>query len=290
MNMYNILGCLLFACFACVLLYFLNSNPKTSLTMHVSSSGHPPFDHVCLICVRPSKVWAEFLSRFMGYRVTVIVDDDRVDLTKWRKSYPTVSFVQTDEDACHEAGFVDLNHSINKIYNDTFAPVSGWEKALHHFCTKRTDCARVWFLEEDVFVFDHLTFAKLDTGYPDHDFLSPPQEPHRKGEWHWPRIRMPFRPPYRQCLLCACRLSRRMLDALRDHARRYGRLCFGEALLPTLAIHENLRVATPSELSTVVYRHDDDTVIVPIIGHVYHPVKDTRTHERLRKFEIFRLP
>jgi hypothetical protein len=72
-----------------------------------------------------------------------------------------------------------------------------------------------------------------------------------------------------------------MLSRLRAYARVNGKLCFGEALLPTLASNANLLVGTPEELQQVVFRNNGKEFKF-VHGHMYHPVKDLRVHEMLR--------
>jgi hypothetical protein len=181
-----------------------------------------------------------------------------------------IRVIQIDDAICRQAGFTDMNFiTVNKH-------VTGWEKAMHYFSGHPQE---VWVVEDDVFFYNEGTLRALDAAYPTADLVCSPLKPYEAGAWLWDRIQPQIPPPYVAAMVCAIRVSPRLLAAVAAYAAAHQQLFFLEALLPTLCAHHAFACVTPPELRTVVWRatHRDVTRT-----NVYHPVKKISTHPLLR--------
>jgi hypothetical protein len=225
---------------------------------------------LCVICFKPNTVWLDFLRTIQQYDVILIVDDNSVIY-----SDPDVKIIQIKDEDCKRDGFVDVCYTLNK-------KISGWDKALYYFST--TNYKFIWFLEDDVFVYNEKTLVDIDSKYSSSDLLtSSYSEKKQSIGWpHWNKIHIKTKPPYYKSMVCAVRMSALMLSKIKMYASTYKTLYFLEALFPTVCKSSNLVYHTPDELKTIVYRKiyrngDIDKV------NLYHPVKDLNKHIEFRK-------
>jgi hypothetical protein len=79
-------------------------------------------------------------------------------------------------------------------------------------------------------------------------------------------------------------MSKQLLQGIRWYATRYKTLFFLEALFPTITKHFALSHFNPEELTTVTYRKelDEETDVLKMKTHVFHPIKDINKHLYLR--------
>ena len=235
-------------------------------------------DGVCLITVRPDPIWLNFLTTFKHYKVHVVVDDSSFDLTEFKKTYNNLTFIQIDNDECLKVGFKNMNQTVKK-------DVTGWEKAMYYFTKHPIDY--VWVLEEDVYLYDEIALINIDKKFPDKDLLVGnfvPNSPY--NEWHFweglkPYIKIPE--PWFNAMMCATRLSKRMIGAVKKYADKYDTLYFLEALFPCECIANNLEYQIVPELYHIRYR---DKFTTYIKSNLYHPVKDISEQDRIRKSQV----
>lgn len=161
------------------------------------------------------------------------------------------------------------------------------DKALRYFCTEQNGAMydHVWFLEDDVLVPTNSTLAGLDAKYGgEADILSRQYGivTHMRTDWHWPQAILNGVPlPWANSMVCAIRLSRAMLGAVREHVESRGRLFFIEIMFLTLAIHRSLRIQAIPEMRGLIYQYQWNSAgIQP--GHLYHPVKKIEDQIALR--------
>ena len=224
---------------------------------------------VCLICYKPNDIWFDFLSTFTEYHVYVIIDDNsKVYSSKWNN----INIIQIPNEDCESNGFIETcTITIPK-------KVTGWSKALYYFSSKDYD--HTWFFEDDVFFNSEKTLLNIDTKYPNSDLLSSPYSANTPGTWHWDRITIKFPPPYYSAMICAVRMSNKLVSKIKDYSTEHSTLFFTEALFPSLCMKHNLEYSTPKELETIVYR----TVHTNIDQNkLFHPVKDISKHSYYRK-------
>ena len=244
-----------------------------------------------LICFKPNDIYLDFLNKFSNYEVYIIIDDNSVNYTAlYKTKYANLSFIQMQESLCKKYGFKNVNEiGIKK-------QISGWDKALCYFSlTESNAYNNVWFIEDDVFFYNEDTLLNIDAKYPDYDLLANCdfKPATNMNEWLWPVIKIETVGPYYAGMMCAARVSRKMLDRIRVYATTYNTLFFLEALLPTIMLSEDeedkdkdkdkeLKCGFPDELKTVVFRHKY-TYEQILKENIYHPVKNILKHEEFRK-------
>lgn len=227
--------------------------------------------------MKPTKEWLHFLSRFRAYDIYIVIDDNSIDYKSQESNYTNLHFIQVYEQDCRRAGFIDMNFVIHK-------EVSGWEKAVYYFSTINTQYESVWFMEDDVFFYDEQTLRNIDAKFLKSDLLTNSYTENLTGmtdTWHWSKIKIKVPPPYYYAMVCAARMSRRLLSKIREYALQHRTLFFLEALFPTLCKTYRLRYDTPDELRTIRYRYDY-TIRDIDTKSLYHPVKDMSTHRYFR--------
>lgn len=202
-----------------------------------------------------------------GYDIYVCADDTL-----------SGSFLQYTSRECEEAGYK------NGLLPWHMPRPSAWEKALYHFCEKDTQYEHVWFIEDDVLITSADALYKMDQQYPASDLLS---ESHivvtkYKRDWHWQLAHNIIELPWAKSMMCACRLSKRLLQVIREYVDKHKTLLYHEFMFNTLAMQHGLVVDTPDELNGITYQYKwklDE--MEP--GVLYHPVKDIGSHPLLRK-------
>jgi hypothetical protein len=230
----------------------------------------------------------EFYNSFNNYDVYMVFDDNKEDyISLIKETHPhlnNIIFIQMDEKKCHEAGIKYLN---SLLHNGTIHNTRGfgWEKGIYSFTISNTNYNHVWLLEEDVFIFDESTLVNIDEKYGDKDILCNSSYGEGKlNEWLWKYISIPFNPPYYCGMMCACRLSKKYLQIIKEYASYNKKLFFLEAFFPTLAKCSNLDVVpNPSELLTITaiskFNYDKFNKT-----DLFHPCKDVKEHTFLRHY------
>ena len=201
--------------------------------------------------------------------------------------------------------FVDLKPSLNYdfvIYIPSIQAESAGYKGTVSYCINKA-CARdkalyylkdttdlweaVWLIEEDVFIPALTTIANIDKKYKNYDLLCNANyifEKPVRNEWFWNTIvnQTPLRPPFAASMVCAIRISPRLLQIIHSYVQQFRSLFLDEVLFNTLALKNNLSVLCPPELSTIVYRRNwQKQEIQPT--HLYHPMKTLRQHILFRR-------
>jgi hypothetical protein len=175
-----------------------------------------------------------------------------------------------------EKGFLNSNTmGIKKL-------ISGWDKAFYLFGLK-ISYDYVWLLEDDVFFYDEKTIKDIDEKYPYYDLLTNCDfQEANVNTWVWSGLKINLPRPYYSGMVCASRLSNKLLKSINDYAMKNKKLFFIEALLPTITKHNNLTYFQPSELTSVVYREDWLKENVLNKENIYHPIKDLTKHYDIR--------
>jgi hypothetical protein len=100
---------------------------------------------ICLITLRPSVIWCNFLNKFSKYKIYIIVDDNEFKLYEFKNKYKNIDFIQIEDEKCKSNGYIDTNFIIKKL-------ISGWDKALYYFGVENKNHDFIWFIEDDVFL------------------------------------------------------------------------------------------------------------------------------------------
>lgn len=231
-------------------------------------------NNICLICLRPRKVWLDFFAGFKDYSVFFMIDDNSVNYADlYKNEYPSLKFIQVYNKS---PNFIDKDFP-NEI-------LTGWHKALYYFSNENLDYYNTWFMEDDVFFYDENTLKNIDIKYPNSDCLTNTATAYdaREPAWHWYKITMNYDLPWYNAMVCATRLSRTMLSKIKEYADTHGTLFFIEAMFPTLTIKNNLIHDSPSELENIYYRDEIDlTSLSPY--KLYHPMKNLDIYNELRE-------
>jgi hypothetical protein len=270
---------------------------------------------IAVLTITPSDDLLEFYSGFarLGYRVFVIIDDNNFNLdgAELKTKNASVSLIQIEDSECRSAGFFNFNAMFRKR-----SGCSAWDKALYYFCSRDLSHDNVWLIEDDVFIPHHEIILAMDRKYGNADIISADNIVNKYGVlddqdgWPWwrlvPKAILP--PPWARSMVCAVRLSRKMLTALRtfilshtDTLRftnsviaaikvagllrqksLWRKRLYIEYIFHTLALHNQLSVITAQELSGVVYRKEWN-VSKMNSGTIYHPLKDRDLHTSYRK-------
>lgn len=220
----------------------------------------------------------DFASTFTHYDVYVIVDDNSNDYSELKKQYATLNFVQVENEICSKSGM--KNTSTMTLKKD----VTGWDKALYWFAFVERKYEHIWFSEDDVFFYNEETLLQMDNKYKSEDLLCNSSfEEGKLNEWLWSYIHIEYTPPYYCGMMCICRMSRNMIECLKDYAMKHNTVFFLEALFPTIAKKNNLTcIHSPAEFSTITWqdKHDFSSFC---IQNLYHPMKMMDEHIQVRK-------
>lgn len=88
--------------------------------------------------------------------------------------------------------------------------------------------------------------------------------------------------PYGMSMICAIRISKKLLNLISNYARKNNKLFFDEYLFNTLALQNNLFINNIIELKYIDCCHIDINNINNK-EYMYHPVKNIETQVKLRK-------
>lgn len=113
---------------------------------------------ICLICKNPNDVWLYFFNEFINHDIYLIIDNNFIDITHYKHNYKNINFIQINENYCFENGYMNSNLFMYKIIN-------GWDKAIYYFSFINNNYDFVWYLEDDVFVYNEKTFDNLNNTY-----------------------------------------------------------------------------------------------------------------------------
>ena len=231
---------------------------------------------LCLVCRKPNKKWLDFLYKFKHYDIYILIDDNLSNYNGMYGSlYKTINFIQIDDKKCIEANYTDITFSFCK-------KVTSWEKSIYYFSIVNTRYENIWFIEEDVFFFDEATLLAIDNKYINSDFLcSGCDQKQSMNEWHWDRIRIHLPQPHYNAMICANRMSSRLLQAIKNYSLKNKELFFLEALFPSITKANNLIYDCPAELKSIKYRTIWDSKSVNKFN-LYHPIKDLEKHSEYR--------
>ena len=235
-------------------------------------------NNICLICLRPRKVWLDFFAAFTHYKVYFIIDDNSFDYAAVHgDEYPTLNFIQVRDDKHIHANFRDIDFT-NEI-------LMGWHKALYYFSNENLDFDNTWFIEDDVFFYNENTLLMIDDKYAETDCLSNDvtEFDGSAGVWHWYKISMKYELPWYNTMVCAVRLSRTLLQKINEYAQTHQTLFFIEAMFPTVAHKNGLICNSPGEMTHIYYRdHIELNSIKPDM--LYHPMKCVDLYPSMRQF------
>lgn len=229
---------------------------------------------LCIISKNPEKRWCVFLNAFKKYKVYIIVDNNDYDLTEYKSTYKNIVFLKIEDTKCKTNGYVNGEFSGNKVIN-------GWDKALYYFGVENKNYDFLWLLEDDVFFHNEDTLFQIDNQYKTEDLLSnvyyPNSDKNRVNPWKWDEVNIAYSEPYYSGSMYSVRASKKMITCINEYALKNKQIFYIEALFPTVAMKNSLKLVTPTELSNVeiVANYERKDVNKK---NVYHPEKELSIH------------
>ena len=240
---------------------------------------------ICIITIQPAIELIHFYSQFKNYDIFFMIDDEKISIDCHKESYPYIHFIQIEKEKCMKSGYKHSSYMQNSslIFNEIIA----WDKALFFFCShfKNHGYEKIWFFEDDVFIYNEKTVALIDDKYPQSDILCRDKNPESKPDewqWFWPAIHPAIPRPYFHSPICAVRMSKKLLDTIAQYIEENGRMFFIEAMFPSLANYYNLLYDQPPEFSKLVWRRDWQSDEIEKTDFV-HPIKDPAIQQLYRE-------
>lgn len=235
---------------------------------------------LCMICFQPNEIWCGFLNEFSNYHVFIIIDSLDYDCSDLKKKYTNLSFIQIENSKCKSSGYINTSYITREIM--------GWDKALYYFSIENKQYDFVWFLEDDVFFNNENTILKIDEQFNEDDLLSnqcSENSYEKRDEWyHWGRFHVDYPLPWYRGMMCAVRLSKKILNCIDEYANQHGTLFYLEALFPTICMKNNLLHSCPKEMEEIHWAKNFEKENI-MNTHIYHPVKDLQNHLLFRETE-----
>jgi len=235
---------------------------------------------ICFLTVRPNKLFIEFCEKLAtsDYDVYICVDDNMYEVPTHDER---IKIIKIDNKLCERHGFKSSVWWLD-------GKACSRDKAMFYFCNKKIKYEYMWFIEEDVFIPTVSTIKLMDEKYKQGDLLSASNEiknDRTLNDWcHWEQVfrQIKLPPPYASSMICAVRISDKLLNSIHNYAKKYKKLFIDETLFNTLALHDNLKVITPPELSGIYFRYDWKPHEIQTT-HLYHPIKDIGVQYAYRK-------
>lgn len=236
---------------------------------------------ICFLTVKPSKEFYSFTKTLKNkdYDVYIVIDTNGYMIPDYDGYVPIIEVTNYN---CEIRGFKNtLYYSNNKA--------CARDKALYYFSVSRIQFKHLWLIEEDVFIPNTSIIPSIDAKYPDGDLLCKDNKiisnVKQTYEWHWPKTK-PFlllQFPWACSLICAIRISPKLLGCIANYAKMYSTLFLDEALFNTIAIHNRLSIHKIDELSRLEY--DKKWNISEISDkYIYHPIKNFQDQQFLRQY------
>lgn len=196
---------------------------------------------------------------------------------------PNFKIISIDDETCRKANYINSNISDNTTHIRK-NPIA-WDKMLYYFCEVETDYDAIWVFEDDVFIPNYNTIVQLENKYKEYDLVTPNNflKSDTALDWHWKHIIPKVDPPYYFSMVCACRLSFKMLGCVKEYVKTNNELFYIEVIFNTLAMQNNLKVKDAFELKSVVWQGEwgmDEFILLP--NNVFHPKKNINDYFHLR--------
>jgi hypothetical protein len=232
----------------------------------------------------PQTTWLDFLNQFTRQYDVFVAIDNQKDYTSMQRSYSNITFIQISDQECEQHGYYNSDYY--------FRPVVATDRAFYYFNRINKKYDNIWFCEDDVFMQSIDNIVNLDRQYPSADLIVPNIEMNIDGQadgWaHWQNIEGTLPLPWAHHIICLTRISRELMNKVDQFVQQHRKLVYKEILFHTLAVHNNMSIVTPPELSKIRYPEEWD--ILDILGdrdrgekYIYHPIKDLQKHVDLRK-------
>ncbi|MFZ9258234.1 MAG: hypothetical protein ACO27D_02620 [Candidatus Fonsibacter ubiquis] len=240
----------------------------------------------CLLTRVPSVEWIQFLTeiaKYTKFNVMIICDDNTYVADK---DLP-LRVIQYDNKILQEAGYR------NACYVTITKDITAWDKAIYHLCEVETDYDYAYLIEDDVFIPSIRSIVSIQEKYVDEDLICHCDNGFFEKDngniyvWHWRHAYNRLELPWYASMVCAIRVSNKLLKEMKQHIRIIKEIPFIEIAWNTIAHQKNLKVRIIPEFKYIVYN--------PISlnykeykeylqeGNWLHPIKEIKDHDRIRE-------
>jgi hypothetical protein len=219
---------------------------------------------LCILCISPNEDQLEFYNNLSYQYDIFFICDKELDRST---IYKSVKIINIDNNMSLLNGYRNANTAVMPK-----TPIA-WDKAIYYFSQINLSYDFVWFIEEDVLVPSIKTIPNIDAKYGSEDLLVASHISYEEEPlWlHWKEANFQINKPYYKSMVCAVRVSRKLLECIKTYVSNKKKLFFIELLFNTIAYHNNLKIKTIPELSTITF---EDTFENIVETNLYHPFKD----------------
>jgi hypothetical protein len=230
---------------------------------------------IVFLTVRPPEELVRCVEKLCvaNYHVFICMDDNQAPIPSHDTS--KITFIRYNQGIAEKVGYLG---SVAWVPDRA----SSRCKALYHFAHLPHSYEYVWMIEEDVFIPSKHTIKYLDEMYPSGDLLCTGNDINTTGEltsWPWwEKIKDKISLPWSKSMICAIRVSPKLLKKIDEFTTKIKSLLFDETLFTTIALHHFLKVINPPELSDIVYWNKTWDVKEFKENHLYHPLKNWKDH------------
>ena len=229
-------------------------------------------DVICILTVKPHIIWLDFLSTFKTLKTYIMIDNNSFDCTELKKKYPTIEFIQIDDNECIINGYKNMNILYVK------KTVTSWDKAVYYFY--KNPIHSVWFIESDTFFYNEQTLLNINIKCVAEDLLVGNLINESNPWMFWSDLtNVKTQKPWYASMVCAIRVSSKLLNAISNYASKYKTLYFLEALFPTECISNKLSYKIIDELSNIKAIGE---IVPDSTDKLYHPIKKLEKHLHFR--------
>jgi len=233
----------------------------------------------CLLVKQPNIIWLDFLNTMTNDYDVFICVDILNNYSELKNKYNKITFIEITDDECLKSNYINSDY--------LFKPIVATDRAFYYFNHINNNYNYIWFCEDDVY-FDNVNIIKnLDNKYTNADILSNNFTLNTNGElssWeHWYMVNETLPLPWAHTMVCLIRISNNLMKKLDDYIIKYKKNNYKEFLFHTLAIHNNMLIETPKEMTKIQYRYDwTNEEILSNKNYIFHPVKNIDNHLILR--------
>ena len=237
---------------------------------------------IFFLTYKPNPCLLNFLPKLKSsnYDIYLVIDDNSQKYLKIKN----IEILQIEDSVCINSGYYNTFYDV-PLTNLTAeqSKCTAIDKAFYYFCLNSDKYDYVWIIEDDVLITSLKSILLLDRKYIGYDLLTSKNEINTNGalDWLWPLAKKNFNLPWASSMMNIFRLSKKYVELIKDYVNKNHRLEFPETFYNTFAIHNNLKLDTPKELSTCLWRKDWNPVDFKR-NYFYHPVKNFIKHEEYR--------
>ena len=223
----------------------------------------------------------EDLQKNSNIDVYMICDDNNIDIPD-----TSITIIRYRNDVLERAGYINCTEITTHI------PILAWDKALYHYCEIDTSYDYIFLVEDDVFIPSIQSIIDIDNKYTEdllcqvnNGFLEVDGGDIQK--WLWKHIYGILPLPWYASMVCAVRVSNKLLQEVRKVIHNLDTIPFIETLFNTIATQSNLSICVIPEFKEIRFNTSDVDYTNHIeylkTGNWLHPIKKVDSHPRIRE-------